>query len=70
MVCPYYKRERYGFLYCEICRFKFPNKEVRRDWVYSRCASVKGWEDCEMKRFCDNAFATGLMVENDVEETK
>ena len=37
--CPYFQREKGdGYTYCECARFRFPDKQARRDIVYKYCA--------------------------------
>lgn len=54
--CPYYSRHRDKFLYCEdgVFRIKFPDKDMRRKWIYGRCFSLYGFEECPLKKELDS----------------
>ena len=38
-MCPYYERERGGYLYCEVCRLKFKDSVMRKHFLEKNCAS-------------------------------
>lgn len=68
--CPYFKGEFRGYLYCEICRFKFTSKQQRRDLAYKYCGSVKGYEKCTVKQILDKEYERILTYEQAKKEQK
>lgn len=65
VTCPYYRRERekkgedksgMGYMYCEMARFSFPDKQARRNLLYKYCCkngvSDTG-EKCTVKEILD-----------------
>ena len=50
IMCPFFVREEKGFLYCEVCRFKFKSALMRREIVYGFCAHPEGYKNCEIYR--------------------
>ena len=56
-VCPYYQRDRgEGRVYCECARFRFPDKETRREIVYAFCAHPEGYKRCALKQAMDHFY--------------
>ena len=55
--CPYFQREKGdGYTYCECARFRFPDKQARRDIVYKYCAHPDGYERCVIKQTMDQFY--------------
>lgn len=55
--CPYFQREKGdGYTYCECARFRFPDKQARRDIVYKYCAHPDGYEGCVIKQAMDQFY--------------
>ena len=71
-VCPYFQREReHGVMYCECAKFRFPDKQVRRDIVYSFCAHPENYRACAIKQAMDHYYERKYsMIENDAEKSK
>ena len=56
-ICPYYMRDRgHGVMYCEIARFRFPDKLARREVVYRYCAHPEGYKACMLKNALDHYY--------------
>lgn len=56
-ICPYFQRDRgKGQVYCECARFRFPDKESRREIVYRFCAHPGGYKDCMIKQALDHHY--------------
>ena len=56
-LCPYYIRDRgKGRVYCECCRFSFPDKGARREIIYRYCAHPTGYKSCMIKQCMDNFY--------------
>ncbi len=56
-ICPYYLRDRgKGRVYCECCRFDFPDKISRREILYRFCAHPTGYKACMIKQALDNYY--------------
>ena len=56
-ICPYYQRDRgQGRVYCECARFRFPDKEARREIVYTFCAHHVGYKMCPIKMAMDHFY--------------
>lgn len=56
-ICPYFQRDRgQGRVYCECARFRFPDKETRREIVYAFCAHPKGYKTCPIKQAMDHYY--------------
>lgn len=45
-ICPYYRYEKKGFLYCEACRFRTDNRRFRAKIVYGYCGHPKNYVNC------------------------
>ena len=55
--CPYFQREKGdGYTYCECARFRFPDKQARRDIVYQYCAHPDGYRACVIKQTMDQFY--------------
>ena len=56
-ICPYYIRDRgRGVVYCECAKFRFPDKQARRDIVYTFCAHPEGYKKCPLKQMMDGFY--------------
>ncbi len=56
-ICPYYIRDRgKGVVYCECAKFRFPDKQARRDIVYGYCAHPEGYKRCALKQMMDSYY--------------
>lgn len=58
-VCPYFTRD-YGSslrVSCECARFKFPDKETRREIFYGLCAHPEGYKTCPIKVAMDHHYS-------------
>ena len=56
-ICPYFQRDRgQGLVYCECARFRFPDKEARREIVYTFCAHPVGYKTCPLKQAMDHFY--------------
>ena len=55
-ICPYFRKENRGRVYCEGATLKFPDKEARRDIVYRFCAHPTGYNDCPLKQAMDGYY--------------
>lgn len=55
-ICPYFRKENRGRVYCECATLKFPDKEARRDIVYRFCAHPTGYNDCPLKQAMDGYY--------------
>lgn len=56
-ICPYYIRDRSnGVVYCECARFRFPDKQSRREIVYRYCAHPEGYKSCMLKNALDHYY--------------
>lgn len=57
VMCPYYQRDRgLGRVYCECAHFRFPDKEARREIVYTFCAHPVGYKTCPLKQAMDHFY--------------
>lgn len=54
--CPYFICERQGRTYCECADFRFPDKETRREIVYSFCAHPIHYQICPLKAAMDHYY--------------
>ena len=54
--CPYFRKEKNGYLYCEGCRLRFLDRKMRRELVYRYCASPAGYRDCQIKTALDGVY--------------
>ena len=54
--CPFFKCEKDGMtrLICESAEIDFPDPESRREFVYSLCGSLSGFEACPIYKFLEN----------------
>ena len=54
--CPFFKCEKDGMtrLICESAEIEFPDPESRREFVYSLCGSLSGFEACPIYKFLEN----------------
>ncbi len=69
--CPYFRKEKHEFLYCEGCRLRFLDKKMRRELVYRFCASPDGFLTCPIKSALDGAYERKWEVEeNERKETE
>ena len=41
---------------CECAKFKFPDKETRREVLYGRCGHPTEWQTCFIKQAMDNYY--------------
>lgn len=56
-ICPYFMRDRgQGRVCCECARFRFPDKESRREIVYRYCAHPNGYKVCMLKQALDHHY--------------
>ena len=56
-ICPYFQRDRgRGLVYCECARFRFPDKEARREIVYKLCAHPDDYKKCVLKQMLDHYY--------------
>lgn len=44
--CPFFRRERDQYAYCEMCRFRFPDKQARRDILFTYCSDPVKYQEC------------------------
>lgn len=45
--CPFFKTEKNTTrMTCELCSFKFPDKQARDDLVYVYCADSQNYKNC------------------------
>lgn len=44
--CPYFRYEKEKYAYCELCRFKFPDPQTRREVLYQYCADHQNHKKC------------------------
>ena len=64
-ICPYFVRDRgKGLVYCECARFRFPDKEARREIVYRFCAHPTGYKTCMIKNCLDHHYERKYAHEN------
>lgn len=57
LTCPFFLRDRgNGQIYCEICTFKFPDKESRRAWVYKYCAHPSQYTACPLGQLLQDHY--------------
>ena len=55
--CPYFQREKgRGVVYCECAKFRFPDKQSRRDIVYRFCAHPEQYKQCPIKQAMDHYY--------------
>lgn len=54
-ICPYFERERGGVTYCEACRFRFKDTEMRESFLSRYCASFD-YKDCPICRHLDEHY--------------
>lgn len=55
--CPYFLREKgRGVVYCECAKFRFPDKQSRRDIVYRFCAHPEQYKQCPIKQAMDHYY--------------
>jgi hypothetical protein len=56
-ICPYFYRDRgKGIVYCECAKFRFPDKESRREILYRYCAHPEGYKSCMLKQALDHHY--------------
>lgn len=56
-ICPYYIRDRgNGLVYCECARFRFPDKQARREIVYGYCGHPEKYKLCPLKQMLDGFY--------------
>ena len=65
--CPYFQREKgHGVVYCECAKFRFPDKQARRDIVYRFCAHPQQYKQCPIKQAMDHYYERKYsMIETD-----
>lgn len=56
-ICPYYRYEKKGYLYCEACRFRTDDRTFRREILYGYCAHPKRWQKCMVYKILEAAEA-------------
>lgn len=47
-VCPFYVKEKNGYVYCEGCRMCFKDAVHRREIIYRLCAHPDGYKSCRI----------------------
>ena len=45
-VCPFFRKEHNGKIYCEGAVLKFPDRIARRKIAYGFCASMEDYQNC------------------------
>lgn len=53
-ICPYYKQENRGIIYCEAGTIKPKDNKMRIELCYQRCAG--DWESCQFKLALDHFY--------------
>ena len=49
-ICPFFKQDRgNGRMSCEGGQIRFPDKDTRREFVYTLCAHPTGYKNCRMR---------------------
>lgn len=57
IMCPYMKTIKDGLeMSCECARFRFPDKQARRDVIYGVCAHPTAWQTCTFKLVLDKYY--------------
>ena len=59
-MCPYYRYEKAGVTYCECADLHFPDKQSRRDIVYTYCAHPTDYCRCPFKSAMDGYYERSL----------
>ena len=54
-ICPYFEKEKVGFVYCEVCRFRFKDKVMRKNFIGAFCASFD-YKSCPICRETDKYY--------------
>lgn len=56
-ICPYFKKDRGGgVIYCECATLRFPDRNARREVVYTYCAHPDGYNKCVLKQVMDRYY--------------
>ncbi len=61
-VCPYYRSERKGVIYCEGGTIKTKDKLMKAELGYGRCGGE--WKCCQMKLALDHYYEREEKKEN------
>ena len=56
VMCPYYRYEKRGIMFCECGELKFPDRIARREIVYAYCAHPTNFEQCPFNRMLENYY--------------
>ncbi len=57
-ICPYFLKDRGGYTYCEVCRFKFKGSQMRKNFLNRYCASFD-YKSCPIAALTDTYYEKG-----------
>ena len=56
IICPYFEKEEYPSLYCEMAKITFPSMESREAYLDERCATFQ-YHACPFAHILDVKYA-------------
>ena len=62
-MCPYWVREEKLCIVCQMAQLRFTNHGAFSEFASRNCASITGWRDCTLARFCTDQYEKSTTTE-------
>lgn len=59
-MCPYWVREEKRCIVCQAAQLRFISRDAFSEFARRNCASITGWRDCALARFCTEQYEKSI----------